>query len=111
MLTPLILFALDMSLDDVWNEWCVKVVSEGDVWPSLKELDSGLCGNKQSFRAKHLKTTIERRRRICKFIEEAKEECGSEEEALKLVKDMMINIGSGGKPCTLYKLSEHIRKL
>lgn len=100
-----------MSLDDIWYEWCVKVVSEGDVFPSLKELDSGLYGNKQSFRSKHLKTTIERRRRICRFIEETKAECGSEKEALRIVKDLMIKIGSGDQPCSNYQLSEYIRKL
>jgi len=111
MITQSILFVLDMSLDDIWNEWCVKVVSEGDVFPSLKELDSGLYGKKGTLRSKHLKTTIERRRRICRFIEETKLECGNEKEALKLVKDLMIKIGSGDEPCSLYKLSEHIRKL
>lgn len=108
----LLCIELDMSLLDLWSEWNFAVVSEGTNWPALSTLEKQRLDNprRPCYRAKSLKTTIERRSRICRFIEDTAQEAGTVEKAIELTQNLMSTIGKG-KSCSLYQLSEYIRKL
>ena len=118
---------LDMNLDDLWSEWKDGVVAEGEglfchhgcgpyrhLGHKFPPLETMLLEKNVTIE-KCLKTTIERRARICRFIEDTRIKSKAKDglaHAMAMTKRLMSGeLAKNGETCSLHKLSEYIRTL
>lgn len=97
----------DMTIQDIYEEWNVAVVSEGVEFCSLKEFERRRTDLKEEYRSEALKTAIARRRHLANFIDQTAKELGSLDRAFNWIEDLQVKLGQG-KKCTLYRLWQHI---
>jgi len=99
----------ELTIEDMWEEWTVGFTSQGRVWEPLKELERKRIDKVKQYRMPCLRSAIERRSIICKFVENKAVLLGSVEAAIQYANRVKASTGQKGKPLSNFKFSDSLR--
>ena len=97
----------ELSVEDVYREYNVEVVSRGATFPPLKDLAA--TGSRKRKIAPSLKHAVRRRRLISQAVDRTAVTLGSTKAAIRAV-ERMRNVGADGEKEQMWSFAERLFK-